>query len=129
MRRALRSERPPRYSALSRKSKLDPYKDYLKLRLEDGVTNAVKLLREIKARGYTGKISILRDFLLPLKRGRQRQAWLRFETMAGKQAQADWAHFSAQDVAGRLTAQAGTNRTIDKGSNRGCKGKDETGED
>jgi transposase len=97
VRKALRAEKPPSYPSRMRGSKLDPFKDYLKIRLEDGVTNAVKLLREIQQRGYDGKVSILRDFLLPLKKKRQRQAWIRFETMPGEQAQVDWAHFCAKD--------------------------------
>jgi transposase len=101
VRRALRTEKPPAYPSRPRGSKLDPFKDYLKIRLEDGVTNSVKLLREVHQQGYDGRISILRDFLLPLKAERQRQAWLRFETLPGEQAQVDWAHFWAKDLFGQ----------------------------
>ena len=47
VRKALREEKPASYPSRKRGSKLDPFKDYVKIRLEDGVTNAVKLLREI----------------------------------------------------------------------------------
>jgi hypothetical protein len=36
-----------------------------------------------------------------LKEERQRQAWIRFETMPGEQAQVDWAHFCAKDLFGQ----------------------------
>ncbi len=100
VRKAIREKKLPSYPSQIRISKLDPFKDYIKLRLQDGVTNAIKLLREIKQRGYTGSISILRDFVLPLRQEQKRQAWIRFETMPGEQAQVDWAHFLGEDPDG-----------------------------
>lgn len=96
VRRAILSSKPPAYTR-RRPSKLDPYKQYIISRLEEGVTNAVKLLREIKQLGYKGQISILRDFLGPLKQERSRQAWMRFETMPGEQSQVDWGYFGTID--------------------------------
>src|SRR6266545_5573196 len=52
-----------------RGSKLDPYVPYLKERLADGVENAVVLLRELGAQGYTGGYSILKDWLHPFDGG------------------------------------------------------------
>jgi transposase len=98
--KAISEEKIPSYPSRIRISKLNPFKDYIKIRLNDGVTNAVKLLREIKQRGYTGGISILRDFVLPLRQEQKRQAWIRFETMPGEQAQVDWAHFLGEDPDG-----------------------------
>ena len=69
-------------------SKLDPFKDYLKQRIDIGVFNCVKLLKEVENMGYTGKSTILRDYIKPF---RQRQAAvMRYETPAGYQAQVDW---------------------------------------
>ncbi|HZO90818.1 MAG TPA: hypothetical protein VFB38_21000 [Chthonomonadaceae bacterium] len=51
--------RPPR------PSKLDPFKDYLDQRLQAGVWNAVVLLREIQARGYTGATPFSRSMSIP----------------------------------------------------------------
>ena len=42
-------------------SKLDPFKDYLVKRWDEGVTNAVKLLDEIKGQGCTGGYTIVKD--------------------------------------------------------------------
>lgn len=97
VRKALRQERPrPRPSTWKEgEGKLTPYGDYLRQRVEQGCLNAVVLLEEIAARGYTGKVSILRDFLRPLRQElvRQREATVRFETGPGKQAQVDWGEF------------------------------------
>ena len=41
-----------------RGSKLDPYKEYLRERLAEGLENCVVLLRELRRRGYTGGYSI-----------------------------------------------------------------------
>ena len=45
-----------------RAHKIDPYVDYLRKRLDEGVWNARKLYTEIKARGYTGsEVEIQRE--------------------------------------------------------------------
>jgi transposase len=81
--------------ATRRASKLDPHREYLQQRIAQGCLNGAVLLEEIRERGYTGKVSILRDFLTPLRRevARAREATERFETGPGKQAQVDWADF------------------------------------
>ena len=69
-----------------RPSALDPYKDYVRVRLADGLDNCVVLLRELQARGYVGGYSILKDYVRPF---RQRLAVLptrRFETAPGSRA-------------------------------------------
>jgi transposase len=78
-----------------RASKLAPYRDYLVHRVGQGCLNGAVLLEEITQRGYTGKRSILRDFLAPMRRDlvRKREATERFETGPGQQAQVDWGEF------------------------------------
>ncbi len=44
-------------------SKLDPYKDYLQQRLQEGQKNATHLIEELRARGYQGGGTIVRDYL------------------------------------------------------------------
>lgn len=73
-----------------RGSKLDPYHSYVQQRLGDGVTNCVVLLRELKAQGYTGGYTILKDYVHPLRQPRQPRATVRFETEPGAQAQVDF---------------------------------------
>lgn len=83
-----RMERP-------RASKLEPYRAYLLERIEQGCTNGVVLLEEIAKRGYAGKITVLREFLTPIRKEmiRRREATERFETGPGRQAQVDWGEF------------------------------------
>lgn len=52
----------------SRPSLLDPYKPYLLERWNAGCRNAMLLLREIEARGFAGKRSIVRAFLTQLRK-------------------------------------------------------------
>jgi len=76
-----------------RQSILDPYKDYLLLRMREGVFNCEKLFDEIRKRGYPGKPTILRCWVKSFRDEARRVAEVRFETEPGHQAQADWASF------------------------------------
>ena len=74
--------------------RLEPFKDHIRRRMEEGCLNAMVLYDEIKAMGYTGKTTILRNFMQPLRPTVVAKATERFETPPGKQAQVDWGHFS-----------------------------------
>jgi transposase len=90
VRAALRREGPPSRQARTLPSKLDPYKDYLLSRLADyPELSAVVLCEEIRALGYGGGLSILKEFTYPYRQ-RRREPVVRFETPPGRQAQADW---------------------------------------
>ncbi|HEY1206840.1 MAG: IS21 family transposase [Bryobacteraceae bacterium] len=82
-------------------SKLDPFKEYLEERLKAGVWNAQVLLRELRARGYTGGYTILKDWLQPQREAATTVAVRRFETPPGKQAQVDWGHLGSLEMNGR----------------------------
>jgi transposase len=69
---------------------LDPYKPYLRERATGGVLNAVKLLPEVRRHGYPGGVTLIREFLHPL-RPAVPVVTERFETEPGQQAQVDWA--------------------------------------
>jgi len=79
----------------SRVTKLGPFEEYVKQRVEHGCLNASVLMEEIQRLGYKGKITMLRLFLAPLRQElvRKREATERFETGPGKQAQVDWGEF------------------------------------
>src|SRR5271156_6840086 len=69
VRRYLRGEGLPRYERESRPSKLDPYKRYLDERVKAAAPDwipATVLLRELRALGYQGGYSILKDHLATL---------------------------------------------------------------
>jgi transposase len=56
------------------------------------VENCVILLRELRAQGYAGGYSILKDYIRPLRLGRAVKATMRIETKPGEQAQVDFGH-------------------------------------
>jgi|SRR5579871_1892942 len=92
-------------------AKLDPVRAYLDARLAQGITNCVVLLRELRARGYTGGKTIRRDYVRPRRPPRTAPATMRCETAPGEQAQGDWGHFAYGTAAGerhgpRLVARA-----------------------
>jgi transposase len=97
IRKVLHADRPsitPR-PAPPRPAKLAPFQDYLVQRTAAGCWNAVVLADELRAQGYQGGLTRLRDFLRPLRQEhrRQQEATVRFETEPGQQAQVDWGHF------------------------------------
>jgi transposase len=97
VRRYLRNPQPPRYVRSQRKPGiLDPHKEYLLSRvgkLPD--LPAPVLLRELRARGYTGQITLIKDFIRPIRAERRRlqELTVRYETVPGEQAQVDWGEF------------------------------------
>lgn len=84
-----------------RQSKLEPYKPYINSKLEDRPEyNCELLYAELAKIGYSGKISILRDYVRERRRELISQAVLRFETIPGLQAQVDWKEFGRQHIDG-----------------------------
>lgn len=85
-----------------RSSKIDPFKPAIDAILEQNPTYNRSILIERLARmGYSGKISILRDYAAGIAMRLQTQAVIRFETEMGWQAQVDWKEFGKQTVDGR----------------------------
>jgi len=93
VKRYLRDAQASRYGPrAARPTKLDPFKDYLRERVEAAKPRwipAVVLLREIRDLGYAGGITQLKMFLNPLKQVEQEPV-VRFETQPGEQMQADF---------------------------------------
>lgn len=81
---------PTEREGVRKASKLDPFKGYVEDRLQEFDLPATVLLREIKELGYSGGITILKEFVSTCKRDRVRQVIERFETLPGRQAQVDW---------------------------------------
>ena len=95
VRRYLRSpELEPVYGPRAPKpSKLDPHKAYVRQRLLDAAPRrlpATVLLRELRARGYDGGVTILKDWLAGQRPVVAAPEIRRFETDPGYQAQVDW---------------------------------------
>ncbi|MGO9605416.1 MAG: IS21 family transposase [Candidatus Binataceae bacterium] len=94
VRRYLRIEGSPRYEREARPSKLDPYKHYIDERVKAAAPDwipATVLLRELRALGYPGGYSILKDHLVALRPLAKPEPLIRFETDPGRQMQADFA--------------------------------------
>lgn len=68
-----------------RGSKLDPYKPELDRLMEEGIFNCVVLLERIQEQGYTGKITIVRDYVQSRMPPKTVPAVRRYETKAEKQ--------------------------------------------
>jgi transposase len=97
VRAVLRSESDGRYGPRRRPPhKLDPYKAYLRNRVETAgpiALPATVLLREIRALGYDGGYSQLTEYVRTLKPPKAPDAVVRFETEPGKQLQIDFVVF------------------------------------
>ena len=90
--------RPPRAS------KLDPFRAHLERRVAEGVVNCVVLLRELRAQGYTGSYSLLKEHVQALRPRPVVQPTVRFETAPGEQAQVDLGLFRYQTPDGGTRA-------------------------
>lgn len=86
---------PPRYAPrVAVSTKLDDYKAIIETRLKAfPELSAVRLLEEIRAAGYEGGYTQLREFVRAL-RPREEEPLVRFETPPGHQAQVDFADFT-----------------------------------
>lgn len=85
----IRKPRPPRVS------KLDPFKEQIKQWVtQDHCTNCEVIFMRLQKMGYTGGISILKDYVHPLRPGRAGHAPVqRYESKPGEQLQFDWGEF------------------------------------
>jgi len=72
--------------------KLDPYRDIIRTRLETyPELSAVRLFQEVKAAGYPGAYTQLKDFVREIRPKPEPEPLVRFETEPGHQAQVDFA--------------------------------------
>lgn len=88
----------PKYAARSpRPTRLDPYRTYLHERVAAWAElSGVRLLREVRERGYSGGITQINDFLRSVRPSPVASFEVRFETAPGRQAQVDFAHFQVE---------------------------------
>lgn len=85
-----------------KESKLDEFKEYIVKKLHEGPFTAVRLFREIQERGFTGKCTIVRDFVRKVRPEYGIQAVLRYETKPGIQSQVDWSEFGKVEIDGKM---------------------------
>jgi transposase len=85
----------PERKKINRKSQLDPFKEKIGEMLEvDSRASATVIRQRLAATGFTGGITIVRDYLSTV-RPKMRRTFIRFETLPGEQAQIDWGHFGS----------------------------------
>ena len=103
VRKVLAANSPSDFKTPKRASKLDPFKDYLKKRINECNLSGVRLLEEIRAMGYDGGYTILKTYLRTLRPPTSARLTVRFETPPGEQAQCDWGHCGRyRDASGQL---------------------------
>ncbi|HEU5375173.1 MAG TPA: hypothetical protein VFV38_07030 [Ktedonobacteraceae bacterium] len=86
----LAKPRPPR------PSKLDPFKEQLTTWvMEDHCSNCEVLLERIRKQGYTGGITLVKNFVQPLRPAISGHVPVqRYESKPGEQLQFDWGEFA-----------------------------------
>ena len=97
-------EKAHKATGRKKQSKLDPYKTAIQELMRIGIYNANTILERIRKMGYDGGITILKDYLSPLRPPALRfeTAVRRYETKPGKQAQMDWGILKYKDKKGRI---------------------------
>lgn len=97
VRKYLRTAQPPEFAGHGpRVSKLDPYKAYIRARIDAALPDwipATVIQREIGSLGYKGSIRLLRYYMASLRPMPRPDPVVRFETAAGEQMQVDWGVF------------------------------------
>jgi transposase len=85
---------PPRYRKRKRReSILAPFHQMIRDWLEETDYRATTIFDKVRALGYTGGYDMVRYFVREVKEEKAQQAYIRFETEPGRQAQMDWADF------------------------------------
>lgn len=74
-------------------SKLDTFKATIDEILKEYPNlSGIRIFEKLKGQEYAGGITILRDYLVDL-RGQHREAYVRYETAPGEEAQVDWGYY------------------------------------
>ena len=96
-------EMPRERKKTVRKSKLDEFKPIVEaLVRENPEINGAKIYENLVKKGFTGKSSIVREFITKIRKEESQKAVIRFETEPAHQAQVDWIEFGRQYVNGKL---------------------------
>lgn len=88
--RISRGEIVPKISSRVYTSKLDDYKEIIIDKVDKFGCTAMSAYKFIQDMGYSGKYSIVADFVRQHKTNERKKATIRYETNPGLQAQIDW---------------------------------------
>lgn len=81
---------PTAQTRTSKPSKLDEYREYIQQRITEYPLSAARIYREIVDKGFTGKYTIVKNYIREIRPKEIVPAVLRYETKPGVQAQVDW---------------------------------------
>jgi transposase len=101
VRKYLKVKRPVEYDRKNRVSILEPYKTHIKDRIDRYNLSAVRILEEIRKKGYTGGYSTLKSYCSTLRKDRAIKAVYSYETDPGKQSQVDFGECAPSKVDNR----------------------------
>lgn len=99
----LEEEALPIYKKVKRESKLVPYQGMINDWLEQQDYRATRIYDLVKAEGYEGSYYPIRRYVRIVKQKRDRTAYIRFETLPGRQAQVDFGDFVVDNPDGTTT--------------------------
>jgi len=100
VRLALAATHPSTRSGMPKKSLIDPHRGWLLARLQQyPELSAIRLLQQLKERGYTGGYSLVKLCVAEL-RPQTKPAYLTLSFAPGECAQVDWGMWNAIDVSG-----------------------------
>lgn len=100
----LQEGQKPQYRKTNRReSILAPFHQLIDDFLEEDDYRASWIYQKIRQLGYSGGYDTVKHHVRSVKRKRQRQAYIRFETIPGLQGQMDWADFQIADRLGSFT--------------------------
>jgi transposase len=85
-----------------RGSMLDPFKSQIDQMIGDGIYNCVVILESLRAQGYMGGKTIIKDYVHAFRPPKTVPAVPRYETLPGRQAQMDWGICSYFDENGEI---------------------------
>lgn len=102
VKRYITEKAPPTYRKQKRReSILAPYHQIIRDWLSQDDFSATWIFDKLKGLGYPGGYDTVRSFVKQVKTQKARQAYIRFETEPGRQAQMDWADFKILEPDGR----------------------------
>ena len=92
---------PQYHQQKRRESILTPFQPMIREWLDQDDYRATWIFDKIKGLGYSGGYDTVRYFVRDVKQKKSRQAYIRFETEPGRQAQMDWADFKIIEPDGK----------------------------
>lgn len=93
-------DQPPKLSR-NRTSKLDRFKAHIAdLLARDATVSAAVIEQRIRAAGYDGGRTVVRDHVRKIRPKPQQQAFVRMEPVAGQRFEVDWGHFGSLSYEG-----------------------------